>query len=325
MLSSARSGTVPPEISIIVPSHCRTDLLQACLGSLTAHAPPGTDILVVDDGSPEGAASAMARRAGVRALRLAPRRGFCAAANAGIAAAAGHIVELINDDVEVSRGWAMPALRRFHDPDVASVAPLVLFPPAPGRCLKVDSAGDSYYIGGIARKRFHERSLSGLDLRPAEVFGASACAGFYRRSALLRVGGFPEDFEAYFDDIDLAFRLHRAGYITCFEPASRVFHRAGSSYPARDRRLAERTSCNEELVFWRNLPASLLHRAVLPHLAVLLAKACRRWSEGNLAPFLFGRLRTLTNLAALLRHRRDLAQHFPASSPQAWQIDLSYR
>src|SRR5439155_17661490 len=97
-------------------------------------------------------------------------------------------------------------------------------------------------------------------LQPCRVFGTSASAGFYRRSALDRVGLFPEEFGSYFEDVDLAFRLNRAGFRTMYEPASRVLHHVSASYGRLGRRLIERQSCNEERVFWRNLPASALRR-----------------------------------------------------------------
>jgi GT2 family glycosyltransferase len=306
-------------LSIVIPTNQRSDLLHACLSSVTRFAPPRTEILVIDDASPRRSGTQTARRfSGVQVLRLPRRRGFCAAANVGIAAAGGEIVELLNDDVEVLEGWADAALACFADPRVGAVAPLVLSWPD-GRY--VDSAGDRYYLGGVAGKRGHGQPLGPAYLRPAAVFGASASSAFYRRSALLHVGTFPESFGAYFEDVDLAFRLQRAGFQARFAPASRVLHRGGSSHGYAGRRLTEQQSCNEERVFWRNLPARTLAAALPLHLAVLAAKAWRRWQEGNLAPFLCGRLRLLCELPGLLQHRRRLQELGPARHPARWQVD----
>ncbi len=66
-----------PSLAIIIPSHNRPDLLGHCLSSVVQHAPPGAEILVVDDASPQGRASAVAARfAGVRTIRLRRQRGF---------------------------------------------------------------------------------------------------------------------------------------------------------------------------------------------------------------------------------------------------------
>ena len=79
--------------------------------------------------------------------------GFCAAANAGIAAARGRFIQLLNNDTEVDRrldrGGTGPIRRSAPS---ASVAPLVLVRSEPGR---VDSAGDSYALVGWPTKRGH--------------------------------------------------------------------------------------------------------------------------------------------------------------------------
>lgn len=141
------------DLAVVVPSFCRPELLRRCLAAVVRHAPPGTDILVVDDASPdevirETAASFPA----VRLLRRHTRGGFAAAANAGIGATTAPIIELLNDDTEVHAGWAEAALRHFADDRVAAVAPLVLMPDG-----RIDSAGDRWHPGGFARKRGHRR------------------------------------------------------------------------------------------------------------------------------------------------------------------------
>lgn len=218
------------------------------------------------------------------------------AANAGIRASTGDVVELLNDDTEVEPGWADAALARFADPRVVAVAPLVLqldpqrsahLPPL------IDSAGDEYDPGGFAKKRWCGRdSLAfGSRLTAGPVWGVSATAGFYRRSALFAAGLFPEHFGAYFEDVDLSHRLRKFGDIW-FEPASVVWHRVSASYGRRpSNRVLEQQSCNEERVFWRNIRGRELVRHLPRHLAVLAGKAVRRLREGRFVPWAIGRLR----------------------------------
>src|SRR4051794_36837864 len=158
-------GRTPPinlqspllNLSVVIPSHSRADLLQLCLASVVRFAPPGTEIIVVDDGSKGGIVSQTATAfPGVKVVRRPKAGGFCAAANAGIAAATAPVVELLNDDAEVTAGWADAALAWFADERIVAVAPLVLqndperlrrgLPPL------IDTAGDEYDPGGFARK-----------------------------------------------------------------------------------------------------------------------------------------------------------------------------
>jgi GT2 family glycosyltransferase len=298
---------VPARLSVVIPSHNRADLLGRCLASVQRHVPDGAEIVVVDDGSPDATVSATARAfPGVRIVRLEKQSGFCVAANAGLQTAIYPIVELLNDDTEVEAGWADAALRWFADPTVAAVTPLVLRQSETDELPRIDSAGDRYYLGGVAGKRGHGRFLTAEYLHARPVFGASASSAFYRREAVLAVGGFPESFGAYFEDVDLSFRLHWAGYHVVYEPTARVRHHVSASYGRPCRRLLEQQARNEERVFWRNLPRGLLLRALPSHLAVLAAKAWRRWREGELLPFLRGKLGVLGEGAELFRHRRRL-------------------
>jgi GT2 family glycosyltransferase len=189
---------------------------------------------------------------------------------------------------------------------------------------RIDSAGDRYFLGGVAAKRGHGEPLGAAYLVPSRVFGASGSSAFYRTDAVRRVGGLPEEFGAYFEDVDLSFRLHRAGFSVVYEPGSRVLHHVSASHGPPHGRLLEQQSLNEERVFWRNVPSRALPRAVPLHAAVLAAKAWRRWREGTLLPFLRGRLRLLAELPRLLRHRRRLRRLGPDVSPERWQVEGRY-
>src|SRR4051812_45085235 len=106
------SLSIPTSLSVVIPSHKRADLLRLCLTSVARFAPAHTEVIVVDDGSRGDVISqAAAEFAGVKIVRRAKAGGFCAAANAGIAAATAPVVELLNDDAEVTEGWADAALR----------------------------------------------------------------------------------------------------------------------------------------------------------------------------------------------------------------------
>jgi GT2 family glycosyltransferase len=309
--------------SIVIPTHQRTDLLRECLVSVVRSAPPGTEIVVVDDASPGEAATRVAQWfAQVKVVRRKRRGGFAAAANAGIRASRGAIVQLLNDDTVVTTDWWLAPLHWFQNPAVGAVAPLVLAWPDGQR---IDSAGDRYYVGGIAVKRGHRQPVGPAFARPCSVFGASASSAFYRRAALNRVGLFPESFGSYFEDVDLAFRLQRAGFRTVFEPRSRILHHVGASHCALNRRLIEQQSRNEERVYWRNLPARALWRALPKHVAVLAAKAWLRWHEGTLMPWACGKLRLLAEVQEIRKHRQEINNLGDALDPAAWQVDTTYR
>jgi hypothetical protein len=274
--------------AIVIPSYRPSPWLARCLASVSAHAPAHTEIVVVDDASTAASVSVwVAHYPRVRCVRLARRSGFCVAANTGLRAVAADVVELLNDDAEVTAGWSAAPLERLREPLVASVAPLVLLGPPHLGVPRIDSAGDDYDVGGFASKRGHGQRLSARWLQAQPVVGASGSSAFYRRSAVLALGGFAEAFGAYFEDVDLALRLRTAGYAAWYEPTSVVWHRGSASYGRTSRRLLEQQSRNEEWLYWRHAHLHHLPR----HLAVLAGKALLRWREGTLVPWSLGRVR----------------------------------
>ena len=312
-------------LSVIIPSYSRPDLLARCLASLRRNAPLSTEIIVVDDASENMCVSEVAAKfKGVKVIRTPKRLGFCKAANLGVQSASHEVVELLNDDTEVCAGWAEMALDVFEDPKVAAVAPLVLRWPGQieGRAI-IDSAGDAYFASGVATKRGNGQIIEEKWMVPGPVFGASGSSAFYRREVFLKVGAYPESFGAYFEDVDLSFRLHWAGYDVVFQPCSKVLHRVSSSYgnPGLNRKLLESQSLNEERVYWRNIPYQLLWRTLPLHLLALLAKAWRRGTEGTLLPFLMGKLSFMREIPAILAHRKKLQNDNPGADHQRWCLE----
>lgn len=309
--------TPRPTCSLVIPTYNGRQLLATCLASIARHRPTAVaiEVIVADDASTDDTAPWIAAvHPDVRHVRLERNGGFCAAANAGIAAARGEFVQLLNNDTEVTAGWIEAGLAPFDDPSIGSVAPLVLVRSDPAR---VDSAGDSYALVGWPSKRGHgERASRWLGRAPERVFGAGGSSAFYRAEALDRAGAFDPTFHSYYEDVDLAFRLRWAGYACVFAPRCRVLHEVSASYDHARPSLQRRMSRNAELLFWSNLPARWLVVATIPHLAFLLAQGLWRLARGRLRPFLLGKcdaLRALPTLAGRRQLRAHLARRAPSS------------
>lgn len=310
-----------PLCSVVIPTYNGRALLETCLASVSRHAPPECkiEVVVADDGSTDRTAEWLASDyPEVRVVRLAVNGGFCAAANAGIAAARGVFIQLLNNDTEVTPGWIEAALAPFDDPHVGSVAPLVL---VRHDSTRVDSAGDSYGLVGWPCKRGHGEAAAKWSHRPAdEVFGASGSSAFYRASALRKVGGFDPYFGSYYEDVDLAFRLRWAGYHCVFTPLSRILHEVSATYDHTRAELQRRMARNAEVLFWTDLPGLWIAAAIVPHLAFISAQATWRLLRGRARPFLLGKLDALRDWRDLTKRRGirlDLARtsiaspHFP--------------
>ena len=302
----------PVACSVVIPSYNGRALLGPCLASIARHRPAGVaiEIIVADDASTDGTPDWIAdAHPDVRVVRLATNKGFCGAANAGVDAARGQIVQLLNNDTEVTAGWIEAGLAPFADREVGSVAPLVLVRSDPSR---VDSAGDRYAWFGWPSKRGHGQETSAwLDHPGDRVFGASGSSAFYRAEALRVVGAFDASFGSYYEDVDLAFRLRWAGYDCAFAPRCRILHDVSASYDHGSPTLQRRMARNAEVLFWSNLPRRWLVMAALPHAAFTAAQAAWRLVRGRHRAFARGKLDAVAMLPDLVRRRRiraDLAR-----------------
>ncbi len=279
-----------PALSIVIPSYNGKHLLATGLTSIDWCAPRHLpiEIIVVDDASTDGTAGWLLEHyPWVRVERLEANGGFCRAANLGIAAARGAVIQLLNNDTEVASGWVEAGLRPFADPCVGSVAPLVLRRNDPER---VDSAGDGYWVFGLPFKRGSgECAQKWANTPSGAVFGASGSSAFYRASILKKLGGFDPAFGSYYEDVDLAFRLRRAGFTCVYAPDCKILHDVSATYDHRNPDLQRRLSRNAELIFWRRLPPSWVALAALPHFGFLCAQAAQRLATGRLRPFLHGK------------------------------------
>lgn len=299
-----------PVCSIVVPTYNGRDLLARCLASIDRHRPDPSrcpiEIVVVDNGSSDGTSEwLLGAHPAVRLVRIEPNRDFCAAANAGLSAARGAFVQLLNNDTEVSAGWVEAGMAPFADPAVGSVAPLVVVRSDPAR---VDSAGDSYAWYGWPRKRGHGQDSSAWASRPPEeVFGASGSSAFYRTEALRRAGTLDLFLVSYYEDIDLAFRLRWAGYRCVFAPDCRIHHDISATNDHKSPALQRRIARNAELVFWWNVPARSLWLSALPHLVFSAMQAGWRIARGRPGPFLAGKLDAARAWRVVLDRRRARA------------------
>jgi GT2 family glycosyltransferase len=213
-------------VSAIVVTRRGGPLLDACLASLrTALEPLDAELLVVDN-SDDGAAAAHLRAGPSRVLAEGRNLGFAGGVAAGLTAAAGEWILLVNDDAELEPGAAVALVGAAGGaPAVGAACGQVRFH---ARRDTINTAGLVVDRLGIAYDR-----LAGAPAEeggPAEpVFGASACVVLYRRAMLDAIGGFDASFFAFGEDADVAWRASAAGWSCLYVPASVAYHHGSAT------------------------------------------------------------------------------------------------
>jgi mycofactocin system glycosyltransferase len=201
-----------PSVTIVVPVRDREGELAACLASLRAVRYPRRllDVVVVDDGS----ARPSAVPGGVRLLRLPASLGPAGARNAGAREASGEVLAFVDSDCLADPGWLQALVPELADAEVAAVG---------GRIL---AASERSWL------ERYEAVRSPLDLGPARAIAGPGRPVPYlvtanllvRRADFERTGGFDERLR-WGEDVELCWRLHRAGRRLVYQPAGQVRHR----------------------------------------------------------------------------------------------------
>lgn len=257
---------------VVVVTYESERWIDGCLASLVDQPGVGR-IVVVDNASTDATAAVVGRFAerGVHWLALGVNCGFGSAANRGIASTASAAVLIVNPDLIVESG-AVRTLRACLDADarLAIVGPAVTdlagvaYPSARSFPNLVDAAGHAF-IGLV----WPSNPWSTRYLHPKRVEWVSGTAMLVRREAFESVGGFDESYFMYVEDVDLCWRLARAGWSVDVDDAAVVRHGVGGS----SERAPYRMIAAHHRSLWRfaRRSATPTQRLALPLVAVGLA------------------------------------------------------
>lgn len=220
--------TETPLVAAVVVSWHGGDVTVRCVASLRAQDEPPALIVVVDNDSGDDERArlraAFAGMPDVRLLLLDENRQFAGGLNEGgraaVAAGATHLLFLNNDTALApdALGW----LRRTLDatPGVGIAGPRVLDLTRPSVVL---SAGERHELALLCVPRTLLRYRNPPDA-PYRVSGIMGCALLVTRACFQAVGGFPEDIEVYYEDVDFCLGARAAGFGAVLEPRAVVRH-----------------------------------------------------------------------------------------------------
>jgi len=262
-------------VAAVVVSYNAESHLAACLTSI---ADGGVDdVVVVDNGSVDGS-SAVAGAAGAQWIQTGSNLGYGRAANCGVrseAAASARYLLICNPDLVVGTG-AIEAMRRDleTDPSLGAVGPRIanpdgsLYPSARSFPDLLDAMGHGL-LGLVAPRNRFSRRYRLLDwdhTDAADVDWVSGACFLVRREAWDDVGGFDPAYFMYMEDVDLCWRLRRAGWGVRYEPAAEVLHVQGVSADRHPYRM----QAAHHISMWRfaRVTTTGVRRAALPIVAL---------------------------------------------------------
>jgi N-acetylglucosaminyl-diphospho-decaprenol L-rhamnosyltransferase len=228
-----------PGLDVVIVSYRSRELLRGCLEALRAHPPAGPiSVVVVDNASGDGTVEMVERDfPEVDLVATAENLGFAVATNLGARRGSAPLVLALNPDTAVTAGAldAVISVLESH-PDVAVAGP---------RLERVDGSLDHAarrsfptplsalgHFTGLGRREGASGRLAAYRAPEVESGPVDAVNGAFmlmRRSAFEAAGGFDEGYWMYMEDLDLSYRLARAGWTSWYEPGATVRHVKGGS------------------------------------------------------------------------------------------------
>ncbi len=264
---------------------CRLTILIPCLGPVEAcedtlvsalqHRPADSEIVVVHT---QPYADPYDLRREVRFLVVSGEPDLCTLINSGLEVATGDVVHLLSPELVVSEGWTDAALRWFEATAIGAVSPWLIAPSG-----KVTAAGVSYVAGG-ARKVIGGDACV-VDARHHSVIGPTLRGAFYRRAALVALGGMPLEV-GDLADVDIALSLRRSGWKMAIEPCCRlVDHRTADPSPQ-----GWKFGLNAERLYFRQAQNCERVYGMITHPLVVALDVLKQFPYPSMVTQFFGRL-----------------------------------
>jgi hypothetical protein len=215
-----------PRVTVAVVSHDREAMLRRCLASLEkSEGREKLQIVVVENGSMDGAAQLDSEFPDLQWIRLPKNFGLTKAMNLGWRAADAEYILFLHDDTEVPPEAVMRLADALDaNPDAAAVCPLL-----------VDAEGNpAPQFGSLPPEGVWRPAQAGGDEpRPIEYpRGAALMARIFYIKATRQID---ERFGQFGGDADLAAQFRRASKKILLVPTVRVFHAGAGDYTALER------------------------------------------------------------------------------------------
>ena len=293
-------------LSIIIPNWNGAKFLPTCLDALKRQTYSNIEVIVADNASVDGSQALLeSQYPQVKLVRLSTNRGFTGACNAGIRAAFGDYIALLNNDTEVDAGWAaavMDAFERHREIGIVA-SKMLLF----DKRDHIHTAGDYFTVDGRAGNRGVWQQDTGQFDKEEYVFSACGGSSVYRKTMLDKIGILDNDFFFSLEDMDLAWRAQLRGWRCLYTPKAIVYHHlsatgggvTASYYDGR----------NLIFVLVKNYPAALWRKygwMVIRSQFKLAAEALRAWRGAAARARLRGILAGVWLLPRVWRKRRAI-------------------
>ncbi len=250
-------------ISAIVPVWNGRELLGRLLQSLEAQTEPADELLVVDNGSEDGA-PLLALQHGARVISMGRNAGFAAAVNRGIRESRGEWIAVLNSDVELAPDYFAKLAATSAWFATGKILRWTGESASPTSVGTIDGTFDAICRGGTAWRMGSGRRDGPEFDAGREITSPPWTAALFRAELFRQVGFLEESFESYLEDVDFGLRCAARGLAGSYVPAAVAWHRGSATLGRWHPETVRRISRNQLLLLARHYPGRLLLRCGWP-------------------------------------------------------------
>ena len=224
-------------MSVLIPNLNGLTELKACIPSVLKQSGVEKEVVVVDNGSRDGSVDYLRAIPSIKIVSNERNLGFAKAVNQAVNVSTGENLFILNNDTTLAPKCISNLVKeldtlRSRNKHVAGVQPKILFHEFPtiidaiGTGINRDGTGFNIGVGQVDLGQFD---------KTMRIFGLCFAAAFIDRKVFDAVGALPENYFAYYEDIDWCYRANSQGYEFRSAPQAVVYHR----HSATSRRVME--------------------------------------------------------------------------------------
>ncbi len=275
-------------IGIVVINWNGLELLKKYLKVLIQNSVNHNIYLIDNNSEDESVSYVRSNHSEVNIIKLDKNYGFAEGYNLGIQKVKEEIICIINNDVEVTKDWLKPIVKKFNNypdliiqPKILDINKKTYFEYAGAAGGYIDKYGYPYCRGRIFETIEEDKN----QYKDEEIFWSSGACMFLSKKIFNELGGFDKSFFAHMEEIDFCWRAFNHGYKTHLVSTSKIYH-LGAATIKKDSKKTFLNYRNSLLMLTKNLPLKSLLNTLLIRLIMDILSSLRFILSGKIYHFM---------------------------------------
>ena len=275
-------------IGIVVINWNGLELLKKYLKVLIQNSVNHNIYLIDNNSEDESVSYVSSNHSEVNIIKLDKNYGFAEGYNRGIQKVKEEIICIINNDVEVTKDWLKPIVKKFNNypdliiqPKILDINKKTYFEYAGAAGGYIDKYGYPYCRGRIFETIEEDKN----QYKDEEIFWSSGACMFLSKKIFNELGGFDKSFFAHMEEIDFCWRAFNHGYKTHLVSSSKIYH-LGAATIKKDSKKTFLNYRNSLLMLTKNLPLKSLLSTLLIRLIMDILSSLRFIFSGKIYHFM---------------------------------------